>query len=375
MFSLITNLTGMQLERKNKRILVICPHPEGYVPGQRLKYEQYFEHWRSNGFEVEVSSFMSEKMQKIVYQKGHFFDKITGTIDGYFRKLGDLFRIGQYDAVYLFLWATPFGPPLMEWMICKLARTVVYDIDDLVFLKNINHENKFLALLKGKEKPIFMMKKADHVITCTPYLDGIAQRYNQHTTDISSTINTVAYVPVNHYRNDHELVIGWSGSHSTSQYLYLLSDVLLGLQEYVPFKLLVMGDASFHIPGLNIEAVAWKEEWEIATLQRMDIGVYPLPQNEEWVLGKSGLKALQYMALGIPTIASNVGCNDRVIENGKSGFLVADEQEWLQKLKTLFDQPELRKKIGQEARQRVEKYFSVTANAPRYLHILKEVMK
>lgn len=363
----------MQLERKNKRILVICPHPVGYVPGQRLKYEQYFEDWRANGFDIDVSSFMSENMQKIVYKKGHLFAKITGTIGGYFRKTADLSRIRQYDAVYLFLWATPFGPPLMEWMICKLARKLIYDIDDLVFLKNINHENKFLALLKGKEKPVFMMKNAGHVITCTPYLDAIAQQYNKHTTDISSTINTIAYVPVNNYSNDHELVIGWSGSHSTSQYLYLLSDVLLELQKHIPFKLLVMGDSGFNIPGLNIEAIAWKEEWEIATLQRMDVGVYPLPQNEEWVLGKSGLKALQYMALGIPTVATHVGCNDRVIENGKSGFLVSDQQEWLEKLKILFEQPPLRRKIGKEARQRVEKYFSVTANAPRYLSILKKI--
>ena len=344
------------------------------MPGQRLKYEQYFEHWRSHGFEVEVSSFMSEKMQKIVYQKGHLFDKIVGTIGGYFRKAGDLFSIGRYDAVYLFLWATPFGPPLMEWMICKLARTVIYDIDDLVFMKNINHENKFLALLKGKNKPIFMMKNAAHVITCTPYLDAIAQQYNQHTTDISSTINTIAYQPVNQYKNDHELVIGWSGSHSTSPYLYLLKDVFLELKKCMSFKLLVMGDPGFDIPGLNIEAIAWKEEWEIETLQRMDIGVYPLPVDEEWVMGKSGLKALQYMALGIPAIAARAGCNDRVIENEKSGFLVADEEEWLDKLKLLMEQPELRKKIGEEARLRVEKHFSVIANAPRYLSVLKQAM-
>lgn len=362
-----------EAEQINKRILVICPYPVGYAPAQRLKYEQYFEYWKVNGFRVEVSPFMSEEMQKIVYKEGHLYGKITGTIAGYFRKTADLFRIRQYDAVYLFLWATPFGPPLMEWMIRKLARKLIYDIDDLVFLKNISHENKFLALLKGKGKPIFMMKNADHVITCTPYLNAIAQKYNKHTTDISSTINTVTYVPVNHYRNDHELVIGWSGSHSTSRYLYLLSDVLLKLKEYVPFKLLVMGDAGFNIPGLNIEAVAWKEEWEIETLQRMDIGVYPLPQDDEWVLGKSGLKALQYMALGIPTVATSIGCNDRVIENGKSGYLVDNQEEWLEKLKMLFDQPELRKKIGEEARKRVEKYFSLNANAPRYLSILREV--
>ena len=84
------------------------------------------------------------------------------------------------------------------------------------------------------------------------------------------------------------------------------------------FKLLVIGDPLFHIDGLDCEAIQWVENSEVRDLQRIDIGIYPLP-NEEWVLGKSGLKALQYMALGIPTIASAIGANYRVIEDGISG--------------------------------------------------------
>lgn len=363
------------MEEKNRKILVICPHPVGYVPGQRLKYEQYFDHWRNNGFDVDVSSFMSPSMQRIVYRKGYLFQKIAGTISGYFRRIKDLFRIRSYDIVYLFLWSTPFGPPVTEYIICKLARKIVYDIDDLVFLKNIKHENKFLAYLKGKNKPIYMMRHADHVISCTPYLDDIAKQYAPFTTDISSTINTDTYLPVNTYKNDHQLVLGWSGSHSTSRYLYLLKDVFFELKKTVNFKLLVIGDPSFNIPGIEIEAVPWSLENEIPFLQKIDIGLYPLPLNDEWVLGKSGLKALQYMALGIPTIATDVGCNDRVIENDVSGFLVKDETEWLNKLILLHRNPELRKSIGEQAKIRVDKYFSVKANAPKYLKILKDQCK
>ena len=81
------------------------------------------------------------------------------------------------------------------------------------------------------------------------------------------------------------LTIGWSGSHSTSKYVYLLKEVLLEVYKKYKFKLLVIGDPLFHIDGLDCEAIQWVENSEVRDLQRIDIGIYPLP-NEEWVLGK-----------------------------------------------------------------------------------------
>jgi glycosyltransferase involved in cell wall biosynthesis len=351
---------------KQKRILVLCPHPKDRVPGQRLKYEQYFSHWEQNGYTVTISPFITNSFQDIIYKKGFFLKKVWWTIYGYFRRLRDLGRIRRFDIVYVFLWVTPFGPPFFEWMVRKLSKKMIYDIDDLVYTK---YEKGILRMLKGKEKPVFLMKHADHVITCTPYLTAFVNKYNQHTTDISSTINSETYIPVNPYSNDKKLTLGWSGSHSTSKYLLLLKDVLLELYKEKKFRLLVMGDPSFTIEGLEVEAIAWSEEKEIPTLQQIDIGLYPLP-DEEWVLGKSGLKALQYMTLGIPTIATAVGANFRVIENGVSGFLVTSPEEWKEKLLLLMDNPDLRKQVGKKARERVEAHYSILANQPVYLSIL-----
>lgn len=365
----------MPLVEKRKRILVICPHPEGYVPGQRLKYEQYFNTWRENGYDVVVLSFMSVAMQNIVYKKGHLFEKIVGTLSGYWNRITGIFQIRDFDIVYIFLWVTPFGLPFFEWIYCKIARKMVYDIDDLVFLKNIKHENKILSSIKGKAKPIFLMKRANHVITCTPYLDEIAKKYNSNTTDISSTINTDTYIPVNKYNNNKTILLGWSGSHTTSRYLYLLAPVFKQLKDKVNFKLLVIGDREFHLDNIDIEAYAWSADKEIELLQRIDIGLYPLPLDEEWVKGKSGLKALQYMALGIPTIATDVGCNDRVISTGADGFLVKNEEEWVSVILTLIENPQERERVGNNARKKVEHLFSLNANKDTYLTILNTVAK
>src|SRR5262249_20372031 len=158
------------------------------------------------------------------------------------------------------------GPPVFEWLYCLLSRAVVYDIDDMVHLRVLEkvNANWFTYRFKSGSRITCLLRRADHVITCTPALDAFARRFNPNTTDISSTGDTGAYVSVNPYANDRPLVLGWSGSHSTSRWLYLLRDVLLDLRREVPFRLVVIGDPEFRIDGLEVTAIPWSEATEVA---------------------------------------------------------------------------------------------------------------
>jgi glycosyltransferase involved in cell wall biosynthesis len=358
----------------NKKIIFICPYPQNVAPSQRLKYEQYFDHIKAAGYSITVSPFITLPFWKIIYKKGYFFKKTFHTLSAYIKRFGLLFRIRKYDVVYVHLWATPFGPPLYEWLLRKVAKKMIYDIDDLVYLKNVKSKvSSLVTYIKGRKKPIYLMRKADHVITCTPYLDQFTRKYNSQTTDISSTVDTEKrYLPVNDYSNNRILTIGWSGSLNTSKYFYLLEKVLKNLRAKYQFNVLVIGDADLRISELDIEAIDWNEETEIKNLQRIDIGLYPLP-DEEWVLGKSGLKAIQYMALGIPTVATAIGANFRVIENNVSGFLVKSDDEWYDAIQRLIENAELRRRIGVTARKRIEELYSIKANAKRYLNVIESL--
>jgi len=350
-----------------KKILVLCPHPERVAPGQRLKYEQYFNYFRENNYEIIVSPFRVMSLEKIVHKKGYILQKILFTLVGYIRRIYDLMRLPFYDGAYVFLYVTPFGTPFFEFLMRVMAKTYIYDIDDMVFLKHKSTANPYISFFKGRKKMSYLMRHAGYVITCSETLEEYAKKYNNNTIDISSTINTDIYKPINSYRNDHKIVLGWSGSISTSKYLYLLKDVLIKLRAKHDFILRVIGDPDFHINGLEIEALPWVEESEVKDLQKIDIGLYPLP-DDPWVYGKSGLKALQYMGLGIPPVATNIGSNKRVIEDGVSGFLVTEE-EWVEKIELLINNCDLRKSMGNKARSRVENLFSVKVNSPTYLSI------
>jgi len=291
---------------------------------------------------------------------------------GYLNRCLLLFKIRRYDVVYNFLWVTPFGKPVFEFFVSSLAKKLIYDIDDMVFLGHSSAANKKLQVIKGKTKMIHMMKKADHVITCTPVLDKFVRQYNSNTTDISSTINTEEYIVKACSGISEPITIGWSGSHSTSQYVHLMEPVLLELlKRGLKFKMLVIGDPDFKFANNSIplETIPWTRDTEVADLKRIDIGVYPLP-DDHWVYGKSGLTALQYMALGIPTIATDIGTIRRVISDGENGFLVKSTEGWADAVERIAHSQDIQEKFYLKGRQTVLERFSLKANAPLYLDIL-----
>ena len=61
------------------------------------------------------------------------------------------------------------------------------------------------------------------------------------------------------------------------------------------------------------------------------------------------LKLLQYLAVGLPAVASPVGVNSDIIVDGDNGFLATTEDEWYERLHALCRQPELRTRMGQAA--------------------------
>jgi glycosyltransferase involved in cell wall biosynthesis len=358
---------------RKKHILLFCPYPKDVAPSQRLKYEQYLIFLESTGYKTFILPFFTRRTHAILYRNGYTLQKALGVLSGFSRRLMQAFLIPFADGIFVHLHVAPIGPAWLERLYIFLARKVVYDVDDMVHLLPTSSVNRLASRFKSGERFFVLMRGASHVITCTPVLDRLARRYSEHTTDISSTINTLAYAPCNPYTNDRPLVIGWSGSHSTAPYLHLLDDVLQQLAQRYSFTLLVMGASpDFSVPGVTVEVVPWSEAAEIPTLQRMDIGLYPLP-DDEWVKGKSGLKALQYMALGLPVVASAVGCNDRVIQNGVSGLLVHSQDDWTESLSRLITDPSLRCSLGLAARQRVEQLYSIDANKGTYLSIFQEV--
>jgi len=359
-------------------MLVICPFPQGVAAGQRLKYEQYFDDWRAAGYDIDVSSYMDMPMWKIVYAPGSYFGKVLGVLRGHMRRLRDLFYVAQYDVVYVFMWVTPFGTTLMERLVRRLARRLIVDVEDNVLVEQsmpaLAHPNRIVQYLKGSGKARYLISVADHVITSSPFLNDFCLEINtaKACIYISSSIDTDRFVPVEKPFDHTPVVVGWTGTFSSKIYLDILKPVLQELAKRLAYRLVVIGNFEYELPGVDLKVIQWTKEREVEDLQSFDIGIYPLP-IDDWVLGKSGLKAIQYMAFGLPTVATAVGTTPMIIRDGENGFLVREPEEWLAPLEKLIRDSALRKHLGAQARKDALDNYSTHVIAALYRRVLDQV--
>lgn len=361
---------------RKKKVLILCPSPRGTAATQRLKYEQYLDLLEKEGFQFTISSFQTNRFWDIVYKPGRAAEKVWWTAIGYLRRIVDLLRAPFYDAVFVNLWVTPLGFPFFERLLFFCNKKVIYDIDDMLFLdKKEQGKTSIIQRLKGRRKPLILMKHSSYVIVCTPKLEEIANTINKYkrAIDISSTFDTNRFTPVSKYEQKEIITIGWTGTHSTIPFLETLQPVLSAVSKQRKIRLLVIANKEYRMKEVPTEFIPWKAETEVQDLHFFDIGLYPIPANE-WSLGKSSLKALTYMAIAIPFVATAYGTNYRIMQQGVQGFMALTEEEWKESIIRLIDDAELRRRMGAEGRKTVEKSYSVKANFSKYLQVFKTVM-
>ena len=198
---------------------------------------------------------------------------------------------------------------------------MIFDFDDAVFVPYVSPSNGYLSLLKFPGKTAAICRLSSHVMAGNTYLAEYTSKVNRNVTIIPTTIDTDKYTMAPDRPASDPPVIGWSGSYSTVQHLDTLRGALARLAASQRFSLRVIGTPGYDLPGVDIEAMQWRSESEIADLRPIDIGVMPLP-DDDWSRGKCGLKALQYMALGIPTICSGAIITEQIFRVPGIGSLL-----------------------------------------------------
>jgi len=356
------------------KILAVVPSVYDTSPGQRFRIEQWEPLLAEQGVSITYAPFETPELRAILYKPGNAAAKIGSVFRGLKQRNDSLANVRDYDLVYLFREAALLGPAWFERKIARSGVPMIFDFDDAVFESYKSPSNGYLSYLKFPTKTATSIKLSAHVMAGNPYLADYARRYNPNVTIVPTTIDTDKYV-FEHMGEPYRgtLTIGWSGSFSTVQHLDTVREALQELAKRQKFRLRVIGTPNYELPGVDVESLAWRSESEISDLSPIDIGIMPLP-DDRWSKGKCGLKALQYMALGIPTVCSPVGVNTVIIKDGENGNIADGVDEWVAKLEALLLDAELRKRLGRVGRETVEREYSARSQAPRVLEIFRSVV-
>ena len=358
------------------RVLVLSPVPEEGA-GCRFRVCQYIPYLEAEGFRVTVSPFFTPEFFRVLYQKGRYLRKTYLFAKQALKRLGLLFNKVDCDLLFVYREAFPIGPPLIELALSRLeGRALIYDFDDAIYLPNVSEANRFVRLLKWPQKVSRIVRVSDCVVAGNQYLAQYARSYNKAVTVIPTCIDTTKFVPRTggNSRGDNP-VVGWIGSPTTVPYLLSLREVLRRAAGSHQFTLRVAGAGGVgQIPGVDVANVPWSIEQEASLFNTCDIGIYPL-WDDAWTRGKCGFKSIQFMACGVPVVASAVGVNREIIQDGVNGFLAATEEEWVQKLGVLLSDPFLREKLGRAGRETVVERYSLVVHAPTMAAVLRSAIE
>ena len=355
-------------------VLALMPALYDTSPGQRYRLEQWEPLLREHGVEITYAPFEDEALHALLYKPGLMGKKLQLVTRNLGRRLSLVRRVKDYDLVYILREAALLGPPIFEKLIHQRRVPIVFDFDDAIFVSYRSPSNGYLSYLKFASKTKTICRLASHVMVGNPYLAEYARQVNNRVTVIPTTIDTEKYRVPQRPEKTGPPVIGWTGSYSTVQHLDTLRGALKKLAERESFRLRVIGTPAYECAPIDVDAMQWRADSELEDLSAIDIGVMPLP-DDRWSKGKCGLKALQFMALGIPTVCSPVGVNTDIIQDAENGFIAGTEDEWVEKLSSLLRSAELRQRLGQAGRATVEQKYSAITQTPRVYEIFKSVIR
>lgn len=357
------------------KILFIVPYPTGKAPSQRFRFEQYFQRISLAGHTYHVSSFLTAANWKIFYKPGSLLKKTMALLKGFSVRLSDCFTAYKYDLIFIHREASPIGPPIFEWFLARiLQKKLIYDFDDAIWLTDKPKENFLEKLIRFRGKVSLICKWSYRISCGNEYLAKYAGQYNPQVVVNPTTIDTQKTNPhlqLEKRRKDEQIIIGWTGSHTTLKYLESIECVLHKVeQQFENVYFLVIANRKPTLDLKRLEFIEWKEQTEIEDLLKMDIGLMPLP-DDEWTKGKCGFKALQYMSLGIPSVVSPVGVNSTIIQHNINGFFGGSDADWIKTLTMLIKDEAKRKDIGKKAIETVNNKYSVDSNTQNFIQLFE----
>lgn len=359
------------------KVLALASYPIE-AAATRYRLCQYVEPLAQRDITLTVRPFFDSRLFELLYQREALPRVAAGLFKASLLRLKDVLSAQRADVVLVQREAMIFGPAIVEWLSTKVRkRPLVLDLDDATYVPYTSPTYGSIGKkLKWFSKTDDLIRWASLVICGNRAIHEYVTGKGTAATIIPTVVDTDLFRPAPAV-GKHRLVIGWVGTHSTFPYLESLFPVLQQLATEFDFVVRIVGSGkrAVEIPGVQVENLEWQLAREVEHFQSFDIGLYPIVPGlyaEQWEAGKSGFKAIQYMAVGVPYVATPVGAVSEIGEVAVTHFAANTQGEWLSSLRQLLSESQLRERMGRAGREHGVRVYGLSAQADKLAQALRE---
>lgn len=360
------------------RVLAVCSYPKE-AAATRFRLQQFVEPLRQRNIELTISPFLTSEQFKSLYKSGSIPAKMLGMVRSVLRRVGESLSVGKYDLVLVQREAMLFGPGVFEWLYSKIGRKpLVLDLDDATYVRYVSPTyGKIGSWLKFFGKTDNLIRRSSAVLCGNAFIADHVTSVGGKPIVIPTVVNQEIFKPKASSRE--RMTMGWIGTHSTFPFLAKIMPVLDKLSGTFDFDLKIVGagDQKLSAPKIRFQWLDWDLAREPDDFASLDIGLYPIfPEgaaNNEWIKGKSGFKAIQYMACGVPFVMSPVGVCGEIGEPGSTHFNAETEEDWYNSLSQLLSDQDLRRRMSGSARKFSLEHFGIDQQAEKIADTLTSV--
>ena len=359
------------------RVLALSSYPAESA-ATRFRVEQFVGPLAERGVRLDVSPFLDGGSFDRLYAGGGV-RLAAASVAPFIRRLGGVLSARRYDALFIQREAMFFGPELFERLYAAAGGLpIVLDLDDATYVPYTSPSFGRLArALKFVGKTNRLIDRAAAVTCGNRFIAEYVERRGGRAVVIPPVADTDIFRPID--PSNPVPVIGWVGTHSTYPSLAWLIPVLQSLASEHRFHLRIVGSGleSGSIEGVDAGWLPWSLEREVADFQQLDIGLYPIvtspSANEEWLRGKSGFKAVQYMAVGVPFVMSPVGVCSEMGEAGRTHLNAETAEDWYNSLSRLLEDSDLRRQMGAAGRKFALEHNTVEEQADKLAEVFRSL--
>ena len=354
------------------RVLALASYPVE-AASSRYRIVQFIAPLAERGIDVVFEPFLDRSLFAVLYEPKRFLPRLPFL---FFRTLGRIavaVRAARADVVFVQRETMLAGPPVVEWIVSRvLRRPLVLDLDDATY---IAYESpiygRAASLLKWPSKTGRLIRWARIVACGNPNIAAHVREQGAEAVVVPTVVDTRIFRPRDPLPRDMP-TIGWIGTHGTFPFLERLLPLFERLGREQRFRLTIVGSgrAEVCVPGVEVDCRPWRLDRDADDFRALDVGVYPIA-DDEWSAGKSGFKAVQYMACGVPFVMSPVGVCATMGIAGETHLLATTDDEWLAALRQLLGDADLRRRMGRAGRAYAESHYSIAEQAETLASIIR----